>query len=126
MACFIIPGGEAVITTVAEKIVRAKEKNVETDVPKISLSTKLGWLNKLLFGGSALLAFEHVWHGEVTPWFPFLTAMNSAEDAAEMFHEMSTVGVSMALLCTAVWGVMLAVAHVYEKKAAKEATAEEA
>jgi len=124
MACFIIPGGEAVITTVAEKIVRAKEKNVETDVPKISLSTKLGWLNKLLFGGSALLAFEHVWHGEVTPWFPFLTAMNSAEDAAEMFHEMSTVGVSMALLCTAVWGVMLAVAHVYEKKAAKEAAEE--
>ncbi len=126
MACFIIPGGEAVITTVAEKIVRAKEKNVETEVPKISLSTKLGWLNKLLFGGSALLAFEHVWHGEVTPWFPFLTAMNSAEDAAEMFHEMSTVGVSMALLCTAVWGVMLAVAHVIEKKAEKEATAEEA
>ncbi len=124
MACFIIPGGEAVITTVAEKIVRAKEKNVETEVPKISLSTKLGWLNKLLFGGSALLAFEHVWHGEVTPWFPFLTAANSAEDAAGMLHEMSTVGVSMALLCTAVWGVMLAVARAYEKKAAKEAAEE--
>jgi len=34
----------------------------------------LGWLTNMLWGGSLLLAFEHVWHGEETPWFPFLTA----------------------------------------------------
>lgn len=77
MACFLIPAAEAVITTVATKVIKSKEKE-ETmkvsfsdgtiaDATKIKFSTKLGWLNKLLWGGSALLAFEHVWHGEVVP-----------------------------------------------------------
>lgn len=25
----------------------------------------MNWLNNMLWGGSALLAFEHVWHGSV-------------------------------------------------------------
>ena len=115
MACFIIPGGEAVITTVAEKIVRAKEKNVETEVPKISLSTKLGWLNKLLFGGSALLAFEHVWHGEVSPIFPFLTAVREGETLS-MLKEMGTAGVGMAVLVTAVWVGIVIISNAIENK----------
>ncbi len=41
---------------------------------KIALSRKLMWLANLLWGGALLLAYEHVWHGEVVPWFPFLTA----------------------------------------------------
>jgi ABC-type uncharacterized transport system permease subunit len=54
------------------------------------------------------LAYEHLWHGEVVPWFPFLTAASNPDDAATMLHEMSTVGVSMALLVTIVWiGVVL-------------------
>ena len=91
MACFTVPAAEAIITTVAKKIVKNKE-TTETD--KISFSTKLGWLNKMLWGGSALLAFEHVWHGEVVPYFPFLTAVENGE-ASEMLHEMATTGVTI-------------------------------
>ena len=126
MACFTVPAAEAIITTVAEKIIKSKEKKaglsgaVDTknenkdEVAKISFSTKLGWLNKMLWGGSALLAFEHVWHGEVVPFFPFLTAVENGE-ASEMLHEMATAGVSMALLVTAVWGVMVGVTSLIEK-----------
>ena len=51
----------------------------------------------MLWGGTALLAFEHVWHGEVTPWFPFLTAADSPAGIGEMFREMATVGTMMLL-----------------------------
>ena len=112
MACFLVPAAEAVITTVVAKVMKSKEKE-ETmkvsfadgaveDATKIKFSTKLGWLNKLLWGGSALLAFEHVWHGEVVPFFPFLTAVKNGE-TAEMLAEMGSAGVMMAVLVTAVW-----------------------
>ena len=126
MACFTVPATEAIITTVAEKIIKSKEKkqalsgavntkaDENTESTKISFSTKLGWLNKMLWGGSALLAFEHVWHGEVVPFFPFLTAVKDGE-VKEMLHEMATAGVSMALLVTAVWGVMVGITSLYEK-----------
>ena len=69
------------------------------------------------------MAFEHVWHGEVVPWFPFLTAASNSVDAAEMLHEMSTVGVGMAVLVTAVWTGMLAVSAGIEKRAQKTLSA---
>ena len=130
MACFLVPAAEAVVTTIAAKVMKSKEVTPETvkvqidgeglvEAEKLSLSKKLGWLNKLLWGGSGLLAFEHVWHGEVVPWFPFLTAASNPTDAAEMLQEMSTVGVTMAVLVTAVWAGMLAVSSVIEKKAQK-------
>ena len=130
MACFLVPAAEAVVTTIAAKVMKSKEADPETvkvqldgtelvKAEKISFSRKLGWLNKLLWGGSALLAFEHVWHGEVVPWFPFLTAASNPADAAEMLHEMSTVGVTMAVLVTAVWAGMLVVSSVIEKRAQK-------
>ena len=130
MACFTVPAAEAIITTIATK---AAEKNEEkhTDNPesekvtRVPFSRKLRWLGNLLWGGSALLAFEHVWHGEVVPWFPFLTAASDPADAAEMLHEMSTVGVTMALLVTAVWGCMLGVTSMMEKKAKEADTAKE-
>ena len=126
MACFTVPAAEAIITTIAEKIIKSKEKKMAlsgavntkpeaADTTKISLSTKLGWLNKMLWGGSALLAFEHVWHGEVVPFFPFLTAVKDG-NAMEMLHEMATAGVCMALLVTAAWGVMVGVVSMMEKK----------
>lgn len=125
MACFLVPVAEAVITTVIAKAVKAKEKDemvkisnadgTVEEAAKIKFSTKLGWLNKLLWGGSALLAFEHLWHGEVVPFFPFLTAVESGE-TAEMLAEMgSSAGVTMAVLVTAVWCGMLAVSSVIEK-----------
>ena len=40
-------------------------------------------------------------------------------DAAEMLHEMGTVGVSMAVLVTVVWLGMLGVSALIEKRALK-------
>lgn len=125
MACFLVPTAEAVVVTIISKIKDSKDKDqtVKVDSSKISdkipMGRKLKWLQGMLWGGSALLAFEHVWHGEVTPWFPFLTAMGSEADAMEMLHEMSTAGVMMAVLVTAVWGIMCVAADLITKKAAK-------
>ncbi len=116
MACFTAPVAEAVIVKAVEKYEEKKEvspgNNGESAAHKavIPLSRRLKWLSNMLFGGSAILAFEHIWHGEIVPWFPFLTAMSNAEDAAEMFREIATVGVSMAGLITVVWLGMCAVA----------------
>lgn len=129
MACFLVPAAEAIITTTVSQIMKSKETpktltisnengGLET-VEKITLSQKVGWLSKLLWGGSALLAFEHVWHGEITAAFPFLTAASNPADFAAMLGEMSTVGVSMAALITVVWGGMLVVARSIEKNATK-------
>lgn len=114
MACVLVPAAEAVLTTAAEKVLAAKEGGHSQ--AGLSFSRKLKWLNHLLWGGSALLAFEHVWHGEITPWFPFLTAAGNPADAAETLQEMATAGVGMATLCTAVWGVMLVVSARIEKR----------
>ena len=124
MACFTVPAAEAIITTIVAKVVKNKEKETEAkldsktpkaEAPRIKLSEKLGWLNMMLWGGSILLMFEHIWHGEVVPWFPFLTAAESAEDTKEMLHEMATVGVGMAVLVTAVWIGMVFAANAIMK-----------
>ncbi len=132
MACFIVPTVEAIVVTVVRKVMEKKEKAPEeSDIRldgaiekavKIPFSRKLKWLGNLLWGGSALLAFEHVWHGEVVPWFPFLTAAADPADAAEMLHEMATVGVSMAVLVTLVWLGMLGASALIEKRALKAET----
>lgn len=125
MGCFLVPGTEAIVTTVVEKVVENKENKTpelaqEFEGKKLKLSQKLHWLNNMLWGGSALLAFEHVWHGEVAPFAPFLTAMNNPADAAEMFAEMSTTGVTMAVAVTAVWGLIVAASNAIEKRAAEK------
>lgn len=121
MACFIVPAAEAIAATVAVHILESKEKKTEAmcmsnDVKHIKTGflRKVKWLSKLLWGGSSLLAFEHVWNGEVQPWFPFLTAAGTPESTA-MLHEMSTVGVGMALTVTAAWLGMIMVLHISEK-----------
>lgn len=127
MACFLIPTTEAIVTTILQRVLSSKEKNMEIhhegdsseNLPKSGFSRKLKWLNNMLWGGSALLALEHVWHGEVVPWFPFLTAASDPSSRSEMFHEMATVGVTMALLVTAVWVGMVIVSSRLEKKADK-------
>lgn len=114
MGCFIVPTVGAVVSHVCEKRMKKSEKHGQGH---IAFSTKLGWLTKLLAGGAFLLAFEHVWHGELVPWFPFLTAASNPADTAEMLREMATAGTAMLVLCIAVWGVMLGVAHHLENKA---------
>ena len=104
MACFLVSAAEAVVVTAAAQIMKnnemkadsqklAKKAAVETKQEKhLPWSKKLMILAQLLWGGAFLLCFEHIWHGEVVPWFPFLTAMNDPGDTAEMLHEMSTIG----------------------------------
>lgn len=117
MACFIVPVTEAVVTTTLQLVLsRRAPAEGQPEVP--TFAEKLGWLNKMLWGGSALLAFEHIWHGEVTPWFPFLTAAADPADTQEMLHEMATNGVLMAVLVTAVWGAMLLVSKLLERRSA--------
>lgn len=112
MACFIVPGIEAVITTAIQKAV-GKER---------AEKLKFGWLSAMLWGGTALLAVEHIWHGEVVPWPPFLTAMKNPAEIAPMLHETATVGTAMALTMTFVWLAMIAIASAFERKATVEET----
>ena len=123
MACFIVPATEAIVTTIAEKVLHSHEIRAEhkENTAAVKVSEKLGLLNKMLWGGSALLAFEHLWHGEVVPFYPFLTAASDAEATSVMLHEIATSGVAMALLVTAVWaGIMCVGASARKKSAAKE------
>ena len=118
MACFIVPLAESVIASGLKAVLKRRQaKETSADMSQeTGLVKRLGWLEKLGYGGSALLAIEHIYHGEITFVPPFLTAMNSPETTGEMFHEMATVGVSMAALITVVWGVMCVVSHVSAKK----------
>lgn len=126
MACFLVPAAEAVVTTALTKAMEKKEKETaasggaweapaEQEV-RLPFSRKMKWLNHLLWGGSALLALEHVWHGEIIPAFPFLTAASDPVQFSQMLQEMSTTGVAMAALVTAFWAGMLAVVSGLEKR----------
>lgn len=125
MACFLVTAAEAAVVTAVEKAEEKKELNTAeqgmTGVAGeavIPFSRKLKWLTYLLWGGAVLLAFEHIWHGEVVPFFPFLTAMSDVADRAEMLHEMATVGVAMAVLITLVWAGMCLAADAIVKRPA--------
>ena len=132
MACFVVPGAEAIVVTAAALLLKKYERthtrvsltadNARTDAPaKRGFSRKLFWLADLLWGGVLLLAFEHLWHGEIAPFFPFLTAAAEGPAAvSEMLGEMASVGVTMAVLVTAVWVVMAAVSAAIEKRPAPQ------
>ncbi len=109
MACFLVPTTEAIVTTVVKKSAdkSADKKKIEIKNPFLK---RLNWLNNMLWGGSALLAFEHVWHGEIVPWAPFLTNGVSA------VREMATTGVTMAVAVTAVWAGIVAVTNSMAKR----------
>jgi len=81
----------------------------------------ISWLNAMLWGGTAGLALEHVAHGEIVPYFPFLTAMKSAEDTALMLQEIMTTGVAMLAACVFLWALMVFAAWRLEAKAKTDA-----
>lgn len=118
MACFLAPTAEAIVTTIVKKSFDKKAADKKTEIKNPFLK-KMNWLNNMLWGGSALLAFEHIWHGEVTPWFPFLTNAANPTDAAVMLREIATSGVSMAVLVTAVWVGMVIFTNALEKDSKK-------
>jgi hypothetical protein len=110
MACFVAPLGEAIVQKVVEKR-EEKAGGEKAGDTGIKWSRRLGWLNKMLWGGTVLLAFEHVWHGEVVPWPPFLTAMQSPAEIGPMLREIATVGVGMAVFVTLVWAIIVVIAE---------------
>lgn len=133
MACFLAPLTEAVVISAVKAVSRRiaiGKLHVQHDEEILScddkvlkghslcdeFGKKLNLLTTMLYGGSLLLAIEHVWHGEVVPWFPFLTAMKNPDDTKAMLHEIATTGVSMAILVTVVWAVMVMVLHMIEKR----------
>lgn len=130
MACFLVPLAEAAAVTAVRALVSHKQ-NAETKSECLhksegSLREKLGWLAQMLFGGSALLMIEHIFHGEVVLYPPFLTAMNSPDEMYAMLHEMSTVGVGMACLVTGVWGAAVIISSLMKKlKKTKTAAVQE-
>lgn len=126
MACFTVTTVAAIGVGVARHIVKHHEKKNEivrvenTNADPMKMSKKLGILELALFGGSFILAGEHIIHGEVTFTFPFLTAITEGSDAVRtMFMEMGTVGVGMAVIIASVWGIGLLIRKMLLKRKAK-------
>ena len=107
MACFTVPLATAVVASAAKTALPASAR-------KNPFVAKLGWLGKMMFGGSFLLAIEHVYHGEIIFTPPFLTAVKDG-NTADMLHEMATRGVAMAVLLFFVWVGMVAVSTWLER-----------
>lgn len=139
MACFVVSVAGALAVGAAKYIVKHHENKVSketTDFTKIEdkkykfgsetkWSKKLGILELSLLGGSFLLAGEHILHGEVVPYFPFLTAASEAESASEMLYEMGTIGVTMMLAITAAWAIGIFLFDLFKYRKHKKAMLEE-
>ena len=137
MACFLVGGGEAIVVTAVRAAVKKKERekgiidesgNQVTDPAThgICWTRKLAWLMNMLWGGVVLLCIEHIWHGEVVPYPPFLTAMNDPTEIPVMLHEMATVGVGMAVLVTVAWLLVTIIADYVVKRSPASAASKEA
>ena len=110
MACFTVPLTTAVVATAAKK-------TLPESAHANPFVAKIGWLGKMMFGGSFLLAIEHVYHGEIIFTPPFLTAVKDG-NTADMLHEMATRGVAMTVLLLVVWAAMVAVSTWMERSPA--------
>ncbi|MEX2750765.1 MAG: hypothetical protein Q6366_002655 [Candidatus Freyarchaeota archaeon] len=88
MACFLIPMGLGIITTLFRKMF---PKNWHID-----------WLNAMLWGAVAMFALEHIAHGEIVPYPPFLTA-----GLPEVLPEMMSIGIPMSIFSVSAWGGMV-------------------
>jgi len=97
MACFVVPMGAAIVTTAISK--------------KVPEECHVNWLNAMLWGGVAMLAVEHVAHGEVIPYPPFLTA-----SLRDVFPEMMMVGAPMTLAIFLIWMIMITVCAVLKRR----------
>ncbi|MCS7097748.1 MAG: hypothetical protein NZ922_02065 [Candidatus Methanomethyliaceae archaeon] len=100
MACFLVPMVLAIITSIIQKTAQSFAEKL-----------KLWILNTLLWGGVILLAIEHVWHGEIVPWPPFLTAMANPVNIPILIYEMITVGSIISITILITWGTILAISY---------------
>ena len=104
MACFLVAATVGVFTTAFRN--RIPEKY------------HINWLNIMIWTGTIALLVEHMWHGEIVPWFPFLTAMSDPADTATMLVEMCQIGIPMLLAILAMWGIMVYVENKISYKSA--------
>ena len=95
MACFIAPMSLAIVTTIFRK--------------KIPETLHIGWLNIMIWGGAIMLAVEHIAHGEIILYPPFLTATQTPAEIPVMLQEMAIVGGTMTITIVFVW-ILLVVA----------------
>ena len=134
MACFLVSATVGIGTAVARHIVKHHEKKLElegkTQLPEkfgsdVKWSKKLGYLELTLFSGSFVLALEHILHGEVVPFPPFLTAAQEGSEAVqEMLTEMGTVGVAMLAILLVAWAVGVVIVDYFKFKKRKEGSKE--
>jgi len=97
MACFVIPTAAAIVTTAVSK--------------KVPEKYHINWLNSMLWGGVAMLAVEHISHGEVVLYPPFLTA-----GLHEVLPEMIKVGIPMTFVIFIIWGILITVAALMGRR----------
>ena len=105
MACFIAPMSLAIVTTIFRK--------------KIPENLKIGWLNVMIWGGVIMLAVEHIAHGEVVLFPPFLTAMQTPSETPVMLQEMATVGGTMTIAIVCIWLAMVFISQKINVKMKK-------
>ncbi len=127
MACFTVSAVAGVGAAIARYAVKHHEKKLELQGKEqiiekfgsdVKWSKKLAYLELTLFSGSFVLAIEHILHGEIVPFPPFLTAALDPNSTAEMLHEISTVGVAMLAILFVSWAVGVFVVDLikYEKR----------
>ena len=110
MACFTVPLAGAAAVAAAKGCLGEKAR-------RNGFLARLGMLCAMSFGGSLLLAVEHIYHGEISFAPPFLTAIEEGPAAVEgMLREMATRGTAMAALIVAAWALWAAVDIKLEKK----------
>jgi hypothetical protein len=109
MACFLAPMALAIIMTFVQLLTRHSD---------LSQKLKLTTLNTMLWGGVVILAAEHVFHGEITAFAPYLTAMSSPADTAMMLSEIASIGGAMTAAISLTWVGTLAVTSLMTKRVA--------
>ncbi|MCM8783925.1 MAG: hypothetical protein NC818_04025 [Candidatus Omnitrophica bacterium] len=96
MACFLAPMATAILTTAVKK--------------KVSKEYHFHWLISMLWGGVIMLVVEHIAHGEIVLYPPFLT-----RGIGEALPEILKIGVPMTLAVVFLWLIMAGVANWLEK-----------
>ena len=110
MACFTVPLATAAAASAAKPLLSGRAS-------RNPFAKRIGWLCTMMFGGSFLLAVEHIYHGEIIFTPPFLTAAKEGPEAiSAMLHEMAVRGVAMTVLVFAAWTAMVVFSVVAGKK----------
>ena len=135
MACFVVSATAAIGVGIAKYAVKHHENKFALETRKepkeykfgseVKWSTKLMYLELMLWGGSFILAIEHLLHGEIVPYPPFLTAAGEGADAVnEMLMEMGTVGTTMLGILVAAWAIGVVVVDFLKYRKHKEKAVE--